>query len=329
MDPPGAGARPDQDGQEPVAAGHRDRRANLDEHAAHDRLLVVRFVAGDVTEAEADAARELLSSCPECRLLASDLRRIAPATADLPTPPRTRDFRISPEEAARLRGSALGRWRARLSGGLDGASGRLVPLQRLAAAAVAIGLVMAVVTSPVGVPGLTPGAAAPPSAGRAVSGGEGSASTVGLSPAAAPTAAPAASAARPAAMAAASAAASPGSGAAAAPEGPLAAAAPAVTPGPLTALPPVASHPPTVERSPSAAQSTAPAVSIAAGPEQSAGPERSAAPAVAFGHAPPPVGSGGSAPAGRSPFEAWQAWLLVAAAGLVAFGLLRWRARLE
>ncbi|MGC8633398.1 MAG: hypothetical protein ACP5VP_01820 [Candidatus Limnocylindrales bacterium] len=284
IDPAGAGARPDQAGQDLLPGGHGERRGGLGAHAAHDQLLVVRFVAGEVSEAEAAAARELLSSCPDCRLLAADLAAISRATADLPAPIRTRDFRISPEDAARLRRSRLRGWLSRLTGGLDGASGRagagrLVPLQRLAEAAVAIGLVMAVVTSPVGVPGFTPGAATLPSAGQAVSGREGPASTTRTAPTAAP-AAPAAAA--------------------------PAAAAPASAAGPAAMT---------------AGQSMASGRSLV--------PQQSAAPAVALSQAPPPAGSAVPAPAGHPPLEAWQVWLLVAAAGLVAFGLLRWRTRAE
>ena len=317
IDPTGAGERPAQAAQGGVPAGHPS------EHAGHDRLLVARFVGGDVSDVEADAARELLSTCPGCRLLASDLLAISRATADLPAPTRTRDFRISPEEAARLRRSGLRNWFSRLAGGVDGASGRLVPLQRLATAAVAIGLVMAVVTSPVGIPGFSSGGTTLKTVGQAASAPEGAASAAGAAPTAAPAAAaaaPAASAAGPAAMAAAS--------AAAAPAGPLTVPAPAATAGPVTApaategplTAPVAgsSLPPAVDRSSAGTAPTPPAAALAPAPGQSAQP------GVAFNRAEPPTGP---VPAGGPPVEAWQAWLLVALAGLIAFGLIRQRMR--
>ena len=141
------------------------RRGERPEHGAHDQLLVARFAAGDVTDAEADAARSLVASCADCRLLASDLLAIAHATADLPNPVRRRDFRLTRERAAELRRPAAINWLSRVIGGE--ASRRLVPLQRFAVAAVAIGLVMAVVSSPAGIPGFSTGSAALKAAGQA------------------------------------------------------------------------------------------------------------------------------------------------------------------
>ncbi len=138
----------------------RPRGGERPAHATHDQLLVVRFAAGDTTDVETTVARELLATCPDCRLLASDLLAIARATADLPHPVRRRDFRISAEQAAHLRRPAPLRWLSRVSGAGDprpGRPGPLIGLQRLAGAAVAVGLVMALVTSPVGHPGLRDG----------------------------------------------------------------------------------------------------------------------------------------------------------------------------
>ncbi len=295
IDPTGAGERPVQAAQGGLPAGHPG------EHAAHDQLLIARFVGGDVSAVEADAARELLSGCADCRLLASDLLAISRATADLPVPTRARDFRISPEEAARLRSSGVRSWLSRLFGGVDGAAGPLVPLQRLAAAAVAIGLVMAVVTSPVGIPGFSSGGTTLKTVGQAVSGPRGAASTTG----AVPTAAPAAAAAAPAASAA-GLAAMPAASAAAAPAGPL------TEPAAGSSLPPA------VDRSSAAGAPSPPAAAVA----PVAG--HSEQPGAAFNRAAPPTGP---VPAGGSPVEAWQAWLLVAVAGLLAFGLIRLRMR--
>jgi hypothetical protein len=73
-----------------------------DAHATHDRVLVSAFVAGDVEGAEEDRARRLVSTCAECAELASDLAAMASALRDLPSPVRTRDFRITPEQAAAM-----------------------------------------------------------------------------------------------------------------------------------------------------------------------------------------------------------------------------------
>jgi hypothetical protein len=72
-------------------------------HADHDFELVAAHAAGDLDGAQRESADALLASCAECRQLADDLRAIARATAALPAPARTRDFRLRPEDAARLR----------------------------------------------------------------------------------------------------------------------------------------------------------------------------------------------------------------------------------
>ena len=301
IDPTGAAERPTRAAQGDLPAGQPG------EHATHDQLLIARFVGGDVSEVEADAARERLSACADCRLLASDLLAISRATSELPAPIRTRDFRISPEVAARLRRSGLRSWLSRLAGGLDGASGRLVPLQRLAAATVAIGLVMAVVTSPVGIPGFSSGGTALRTVGQAVSGPEGAASAAGAVPTAAPAAAaaPAASAAGPAAMAAAPASAAP------------AFAAPASAGPAAVAPPPAASAPPLLGAAGLASPpGTRPSAAASAGQASDTGRAATAgAPTV-----PVPTGP---VPTGGVPVEAWQAWLLVAVAGLLVFGAIR------
>jgi hypothetical protein len=83
-----------------------DRRVSPD-HASHDRLLVAAHVAGDTTPQEGDRAAALLAVCPHCRDLAADLASIALASRALPAPERTRDFRLSPEQAARIRNRSI------------------------------------------------------------------------------------------------------------------------------------------------------------------------------------------------------------------------------
>ncbi len=273
-------------------AQHAPRDAGQpDGHSDHDALLVARFAAGDVTPAEAELARRLLATCPDCRLLASDLRAIARATADLPAPTRTRDFRLSPELAARLRRSGWRGWFRRLGDVGGGSAGRLVVAQRLAGAVVAIGLVMALATWPAGIPGLSSGPMALQSngqipAGAPVASAAASAVTLAVPSAApAPTASAAAQVEAPAFGAARS-----GRGATAAPRsgnaGP-AASSPIGAPSPLAAM---------------AARPSAPAGSN-----------------VVSGRVPP--ASGAPSATGAS-IEAWQAWLLLAGAGLVAFAAI-------
>jgi hypothetical protein len=69
----------------------------------HDETLIARLAAGDLSAAEATQAGALTSSCPACAQLETDLRSIIAATSGLPAPRRTRDFRLTDADAARLR----------------------------------------------------------------------------------------------------------------------------------------------------------------------------------------------------------------------------------
>ncbi len=81
-------------------------------HAAHDRVLVVAYASGDAEGAELEAATRLVADCAECAALHRDLRAIAAALPELPAPRRTRDFRLTSEQAASLRPAA---WRRLLA----------------------------------------------------------------------------------------------------------------------------------------------------------------------------------------------------------------------
>ena len=102
-------------------------------HAQHDAYLVAQFAAGDVTATERAVVERLVASCDRCRALRDDLLAIVSAAADLPAPPRTRDFRLSPDDAARLR-SGWRRWLGRL------ATPRFAFTQPLGAALATLGL---------------------------------------------------------------------------------------------------------------------------------------------------------------------------------------------
>lgn len=69
----------------------------------HDEYLIARLAAGELDGREAESARALVAQCIACAELLSDLVAISTATAALPAPRRTRDFRVTAGEAARLR----------------------------------------------------------------------------------------------------------------------------------------------------------------------------------------------------------------------------------
>jgi hypothetical protein len=141
-----------------MGMNHRAGLSTPSEHARHDQLLMARLAGDDHDPSERSTAEALRSACAECRQLHDDLRTLMQATADLPIPRRHRDFRLSPEQAARLRGS----WRDRVMERLAAPS--LGVLQPLAGAAMAIGLTLLVVNSlPFGF-GQSSGATASPQA---------------------------------------------------------------------------------------------------------------------------------------------------------------------
>ena len=79
--------------------------------AAEHAALIVAFDAGDLAGREGDVAATLTSTCPGCASLVADVALLRAATAALPTRPRTRDYRLTDADAARLRPSA---WRSLL-----------------------------------------------------------------------------------------------------------------------------------------------------------------------------------------------------------------------
>ena len=81
-------------------------------HADHDLLVVAAHAAGDATGADLARAAQLVDSCQACAALFADLQAIQAATAELPAPVRTRDFRLSEQDAARLRPAG---WRSILA----------------------------------------------------------------------------------------------------------------------------------------------------------------------------------------------------------------------
>ena len=109
------------------------------EHRRHDRLLVARFAVGDAGFGQEHEARDLVRRCSECAALAADISAISKSVAKLPAQPRPRDFRLTAEQAAQLRGSRIDRWLRTISG--SGWS----TVRPVAAVALSVGMVMSVV----------------------------------------------------------------------------------------------------------------------------------------------------------------------------------------
>jgi hypothetical protein len=92
-------------------------------HDRHEVELVAAHAAGEATGAELDRAQELIDTCDRCLELARDLRALALGLQALPNAAAVaaaqrapRDFRITAEQAERLRPAApAARWATRLS----------------------------------------------------------------------------------------------------------------------------------------------------------------------------------------------------------------------
>lgn len=133
-----------------------NRRSLHSDHRRHDRVLVARFAGGDSYPAEEREACALVAGCAECAALADDIRLLARATGTLPAARRPRDFRLTTQQAERLRGSALERLMRALGGPGWGT------LRPVAGVAMSIGLAVAIVGG--GLPMLLPAAGGPSAA---------------------------------------------------------------------------------------------------------------------------------------------------------------------
>lgn len=78
------------------------------DHASHDTLLVASLADRTVADRERAVAETLVATCSLCATLHSDLVALTAATRSLPTPTRIRDYRLTPDDAVRLRPSG---WR--------------------------------------------------------------------------------------------------------------------------------------------------------------------------------------------------------------------------
>lgn len=95
-------------------------------HPDHDLVLIAAHAAGDTTDADRSHAQALLDTCESCAELHQDLIAIATATRSLPnlaTAPR--DFRLAPEQAARLR---RGNWLRTVLAPFSGAASAARPV---------------------------------------------------------------------------------------------------------------------------------------------------------------------------------------------------------
>ena len=129
------------------------------DHARHDATLIAGHAAGDLTDTERARADAQLSECGACGDLRRDLVAIAAATRSVPAPAtRTRDLRLAPEQAERLR---RGSWLRTILRPF-GAAGS--PVRPIATAFTSLGLVGLVV-------GITLSSGIP-LAGSAASGGQ-------------------------------------------------------------------------------------------------------------------------------------------------------------
>jgi hypothetical protein len=109
-------------------------------HPAHDQLLIARLAVDDVNDTERATAQRLVLECAGCASLLADISAISTATRhDLPIPRRSRDFRLSADDAEQLRGRP--RFLTWLRGAL-GPGGSIV--QPLAGAALSVGLALVV-----------------------------------------------------------------------------------------------------------------------------------------------------------------------------------------
>ncbi|MFL5717658.1 MAG: anti-sigma factor family protein [Chloroflexota bacterium] len=72
-------------------------------HDGHDPALVASLFDGDLGGGDLATAQLWVATCPACASLHADLLALSQATRAQPTPSRPRDYRLTPDDAARLR----------------------------------------------------------------------------------------------------------------------------------------------------------------------------------------------------------------------------------
>jgi hypothetical protein len=186
-------------------------------HGAHDQLLVASLLDRSTGGPDRERAEALIAACNDCATLHRDLIALRDAARALPTPPRTRTFEITAEDASKFRRTGWRRLIAAFGSTRDAFS------RPLAIGLTTIGLAGLLVAT---IPGVLPRAvstAALPTLGQAVGGAGANSEALGeskLTPIA--SAAPSAPAPAAAALTAPS----------TAPTGAAATAAPAAEPAP-------------------------------------------------------------------------------------------------
>jgi hypothetical protein len=73
------------------------------DHATHDQLLIASLLDRSAGDPDRDRAEALVAECDDCAALHRDLIALSEATRALATPPRLRDFTLSPDDVERLR----------------------------------------------------------------------------------------------------------------------------------------------------------------------------------------------------------------------------------
>jgi anti-sigma factor RsiW len=141
---------------EPVAATARLAGVMTDPrttgaHASHDTILVASLADHSLPASERAAAEALIANCRSCATLHDELMALRAATRAMPTPPRPRDFTLTPEDAIRLRPGGWRRFVAILGSSRDALS------RPLAAGLTTIGLAGLLVAA---IPSVIPGSAA-------------------------------------------------------------------------------------------------------------------------------------------------------------------------
>jgi hypothetical protein len=118
---------------------------NLSEHARHDTTLIAGHAAGDLADTQRARAEALLSECGACGELRRDLVAIAAATRSVPAPATlTRDLRLGPEQAERLR---RGNWLRTLLRPFGAAASPVRPIATAFTSLGIVGLVVGVTLS--------------------------------------------------------------------------------------------------------------------------------------------------------------------------------------
>ena len=71
-------------------------------HASHDLERIAALLDADLSPADRMTGEAMVAACTECARLRDDLFALASVASSMPAPRRTRDFRLTPADAARL-----------------------------------------------------------------------------------------------------------------------------------------------------------------------------------------------------------------------------------